>query len=259
MDADTLASGLAMCASLAGRTLSPEFVAGWCRDLEDLDDRLIVAALRKHRNDPDRSHFMPAPGDVRRIIANEMRQRYVRPHAVEAYAMCPADETQSAVMCREMLAALSIADQAGGRHGEYGHRKAFTEAYDRLLDVAARNQLIPEWTLSRGTDATTDRLAVRRAHDAGLIDADQAGRLDAMALLGQRRELVALDGGLAEVAMQAAGAGAVALLEADTDDLPDRPDKATVEARIAQVRALFEESGAGGGWSSSAESRRRFE
>ena len=96
----------------------------------------------------------------------------------EAWAMMPRDEDTSVVMTEEMAQALHIAQPLLDEGDQIAARRAFIEAYKRIVDAAKRAGMPPRWFPSLGHS--------KDGREAALIEAVRLGRMNsehAIALL----------------------------------------------------------------------------
>lgn len=97
-----------------------------------------------------------------------------RPTPDEAWAMCPQEEAETAVLTEEMAAALGVASQAGDR---VSARMAFLAAYRRMVQEARDEGRPVRWFPSLGTDPSGREPVLAEAIRLGRLSASHARAL----------------------------------------------------------------------------------
>lgn len=190
----------------------------WWAPLEPFPWSHVQRALQDH---VARCKFAPKPAD----ILERLETSDGRPSADEAWstALAARDEAATLVWTPETAEAWGIAAPVLAIGDEVGARRAFIDAYSRLV-MDARRALIPAaWTVSLGTDPRGRALALGRA-----VERRQLPRARAQALVPA---LEAPDHGMRAVAGLLAG-DVAALPEVDTSNA--RRFLAIVKDAIAQ-------------------------
>jgi hypothetical protein len=99
-----------------------------------------------------------------------------RPTEFEAWGMIPRDELETAVMTDEMSTAMQAAMPLMGTD-EYAARRAFTEAYNRLVSQARANRQPTRWFASLGHDPVQRERVITQAVEQGRLSQQQAIKL----------------------------------------------------------------------------------
>lgn len=138
----------------------------------------VAHALTAHVRDPKAGMFQPTPAH---LIAQIQVQagRDGRPSADEAWAVAlvSRDEAETVVWISEAAQAFGICRPVLQLGDEVGARRAFIEAYNRLVGEARSAGRAVEWSASLGWDATRRDVAITRARNAGLLSAPAAAAL----------------------------------------------------------------------------------
>lgn len=164
-----LLENIAATAELMGREISPAAAMMMAKDLEQYPADVVVMALANIRRD-DKARF--STGSI--IAQIEKLQSDGRPGADEAWAMIPMDEYTSAVMTQEMAEAMHIAQPLLDVGDKYGARRAFVEAYARIVEENKRNGIKPSWFPSLGQDKEGRETVLAEAVRLGRMSADHA-------------------------------------------------------------------------------------
>lgn len=143
---------LARTADLYGKTITPEKASIYWDAVKHRTIEDIKTAINRHIQDADRGRFFPLPADISHQLPSELNA-WLSPN--EAWAACPKDESDSAAMCGEMGAALSIAQDLINDGDMIAARMAFIEHYSRLVEEAKQAGAKPEWYPSYGYDKET--------------------------------------------------------------------------------------------------------
>lgn len=126
-------------------------------DLKDFSNDAIIDALKKCRLELGR---FPSVHD----IISRAQASDGRPGIEEAWAMCPKDESQSAYLNNEVMAAWSVADNIIQDTGDkIAARMAFKEVYEKTIRDNRSKGITPKWWLSSGYDKTGREIAIRDA------------------------------------------------------------------------------------------------
>lgn len=163
---------IAATAELMNHAISPAAAAMMAKDLSAYPQQVVFEALRAVRNSKSRFTQDAVIAEIERL------QPDGRPGPDEAWAMMPRDEDTSVVMTEEMAQALHIAQPLLDEGDQIAARKAFIEAYKRIVDTAKRAGMPPKWFPSLGHS--------KDGREAALIEAVRLGRMNsehAIALL----------------------------------------------------------------------------
>lgn len=160
-----LIEAIAVTAELCGRVFSPAAAVVFANDLAAYDERAVIAALSRCRK------------EVKGILTTQdviSRIDDTRPGPEEAYAMLPLDEQSAVVWSEEMQTAWGIALPLIREGDKYGARRAFTEAYARLVNKARSEGIPARWSLSPSTDRGSNQSALIAAVRANRIPLEYA-------------------------------------------------------------------------------------
>lgn len=139
---------------------------------------VVRSAIAAHCLDKDHGNFVPRPADIiRQIDLAQNNDR--RPGAEEAWAtaLLSQDEGATVVWTSETAAAFSICRPVLESSGAISARKAFIEAYERLVGEARRAGVKPSWSASLGWDKERQTPALQRAESAGLLPSTHVSAL----------------------------------------------------------------------------------
>lgn len=172
----------------------------------------VRAAFDAHVADPARGKFVPVPADVLHQIA-ERRADDGRLGPDEAWALAVRanDEDQTVVWTEEVSRAYGTALPILSSGDKVGARKAFLEAYERLVDAARAGRFAPAWSVSEGRDLELRQAAIAEGVAFGRLAAG-----DFPALPAPR--------------------GEVLLLGAQADAAGDTPNRATALQGLLALR-----------------------
>lgn len=119
-------------------------LALWKRAFAPYPDGVLLSAVDLHMR---RSKFAPQMAELLELCDRRHGGGWLS--SEEAWALVPRDESQSALITREIAEALATAKQSGDR---VAARMAFKEAYERLTEQARMEGRQPQFFLSAGTD-----------------------------------------------------------------------------------------------------------
>ncbi len=198
---------LAGVASDYDKRPSADATMRWWQVLSPYTLEAVRGALNAAQRMPAYSRSMPTPGQVVAIIEASNPRAHPAPDV--AYAMLPADETQTALWTDEMAAAWAVAVPVSGDRN--AHRMAFRSAYERLLTDAAANDRPAQWRVSPGFDADGRLTVVQRGLNQRILTYEQA-----LALLpfDDKARLIPLPGS----ELMAVGVRSAAMLEGPATD-----------------------------------------
>ncbi|AIY40142.1 hypothetical protein LT85_0984 [Collimonas arenae] len=123
----------------------------------------------------DEGTFEPKPAG----IVKRCKLLDGRPAAEEAWALSllSTDENETIVWTQEMAEAFAIARPVLDSSGAISARKAFIEAYQRLIDVARFQMRAPAWIVSEGHDKSRKVLALQAAERTSRLPASVVAAL----------------------------------------------------------------------------------
>lgn len=155
-----LIQAVAVTAELCGRTFSQPAAAVFVADLAAYAEADVIRALAKCRR------------EVRGVLTTQdvvSRIDDGRPGAEEAWAMIPADESQTVVWTSEMAEAYSVCCPLLTAGDKIAARMAFKEAYTRIVSRAKDEARRAEWQVSLGHDIEQRKRALNAAVESGLL------------------------------------------------------------------------------------------
>lgn len=152
------------------RTLTANTKALFFAALRKFSIEAVGAALTAHLLDPEKGEWPPMPANIVAQI-NAAAGRDGRPTADEGWAtsLRALDEHETVVWTSEMHQAFELARPVLERRDSIGARRAFIDAYNRLVDEARRTGTAPRWTVSPGRNAARRELVLQQAVEAGLL------------------------------------------------------------------------------------------
>lgn len=127
----------------------------------------LLLAINKHVQS---ARFAPAPNDIISLLESGNK----RLSADEAWAMMPADESETVVWTDEMAEAYNIAYDLLADGDKIGARMAFKAAYTRLCEQAELIGRPMRWNIAIGYDKTKIESVLAKAVSAGWITQQQA-------------------------------------------------------------------------------------
>lgn len=142
----------------------------WLEVLAPFDVRAIAASFAAYRDEV--SDFAPIPN----AIAMRCKKFDGRPTADEAWAIAltSRDEGETVVWTEEMAEAYALCRSIMLLRDEVGARRAFIDAYNRLVQVARMSNQPAKWVVSAGWDRVRRDRAIEKAAAAGLLAAPAA-------------------------------------------------------------------------------------
>jgi hypothetical protein len=156
-----LIKAVAATAELCGAKLSEAAADMLVQDLSAYPERAVMVALNRVRKSGKRFSLG--------LIIEEIDQNDGRPGADTAWAMLPRDESQTVVWTNEMQQAWGVASPLMDMGDKFGARRAFCEAYDRIVEQARENGVAPRWEASLGLDPHGRESALREAVRKGYL------------------------------------------------------------------------------------------
>lgn len=142
-------------------------LTAWWTNLEPFPLPAVAMALTTYRD--ENGEFAPVPAG----IAKRCKLLDGRPSADEAWAIAltSRDEADTVIWTEETAEAFGICSPVLSMGDEVGARRAFIEAYNRLVTAARANGKPAKWNVSMGWDATKREAALTKAQTAGLLPA----------------------------------------------------------------------------------------
>ena len=168
---------LADMAALYRQTVTEKQAAMYFNDCAEWPLEVVQAAWRNHRKNPDKGIFLPMPSDVAAFVQS-MQVADGRPGVEEAWAMAwsAMDERLTAVLTTEIIGAMAIAMPLM-RSDKVAGRKAFQEAYQRMV-TEARAQMRPvTWKVQLGDDREHRVAAISEGVRRGRLQHDDVAHL----------------------------------------------------------------------------------
>lgn len=154
------------------KPLPPKAKALFFKAFEQYPLEVVSQAMTAHLLDPERGQFQPAPADLMAQI-KKMAGADNWPGAEEAWAIAltSQDESATVIWTQEIAEAFGICRPVLDTSGAISARKAFIEAYERLVGMARINNIPAQWSASLGWDADKREEVLRKAAVTGLLPA----------------------------------------------------------------------------------------
>lgn len=168
---EKLLEHIAATAETMGQTISPTAAAMMVNDLSAYQTDDVLVALKIVRASASRFNLKAVIDALEKVCPDG------RPGADEAWAMILKDEYTSAVMTEEMAEAYGIAVPLLNDGDKYGARKAFIEAYQRIVEKNKMDGIAPKWFPSLGRDPEMRVTVLQEAVRIGRIGAEHAERI----------------------------------------------------------------------------------
>lgn len=152
--------------------LNPTGKALFFKAMEQYPFDQVSMALMAHMRDPKAGMFQPTPahliGHIQGRAGNDGR-----PTADEAWAIAltSIDEADTVVWTEEAASAFALCRSVLNMGDEVGARRAFIDAYNRMVTEARASGKPAKWSASMGWDATKREAALTKAQTAGLLAA----------------------------------------------------------------------------------------
>jgi hypothetical protein len=142
--------------------------------LQQYDMAVVRDALSRHLQDPLAGQYAPKPADVIRQI--QASQHDGRPEGDEAWSIAALafDERATAVLTDEIQAALCVAQPLLDLGDKVAARKAFLDAYARLVKAARADGKAAKWHVSLGHSVEGRTAAIEGAARLGRITQEAA-------------------------------------------------------------------------------------
>lgn len=163
--------------SAGEKSLSAAAKAMFFRAVAKYPMNVFRAALHAHLLSKE-GKFLPQPAHIIAQI-EAMVEQDGRPGAEEAWAIAltARDEESTVVWTQETAAAFVICRPVLDSSGAISARKAFLEAYTRLVNEARTAGTAPEWVASIGWDKSRQVAAIKGAVNMGRLPAPTAAAL----------------------------------------------------------------------------------
>ena len=160
-----LLENIVATAEIMGREISPASAVMMAKDLEQYPVDVTITALANLRRNA-RANF-----SIGAIIEQiEKLQPDGRPTPDEAWAMSPRSESESVVMTEEMAEAMRYAQPLLDCNDQVAARRAFLDAYSRIVEKNKLTGIPPKWFPSLGDD--------KNGRGAALAEAVRLGRIE---------------------------------------------------------------------------------
>ena len=161
-----LLENIVATAEIMGREISPASAMMMAKDLEQYPIDVMITALTHLRRDAKARFSIGA------IIEQiEKLNPDGRPTPDEAWAMIPRSESESVVMTEEMAEAMRYAQPLLDCNDQVAARRAFLDAYSRIVEKNKLTGIAPRWFPSLGDD--------KNGRGAALAEAVRLGRIEA--------------------------------------------------------------------------------
>lgn len=165
---------LATAMAVYGKTITTGMADLYFAALQQHDLAIVREAMNMHLQDPAAGQYQPKPADIIRNIQASSHDG--RPEGDEAWSMAvtASDESVTAVLTDEIQGALWVARPLLDMGDKVAARKAFLDAYERLVRVSRQQGKPAKWHVSLGQDPAGRAFAIENAVQLGRIGKDQA-------------------------------------------------------------------------------------
>ncbi|MGR9087308.1 MAG: hypothetical protein ACU841_09575 [Gammaproteobacteria bacterium] len=160
---------MAQCAAVYRQEVDVPLLEIFWQLLQTYPLSAVEQAFRHHMRI---SRFFPTPAE----LISGLDDNNARLSADEAWALMPADESETVVWTDEMAEAHAVAFDLLAEGDTIGARMAFRAAYERLCREAIRQNRPVCWFVSLGHDKRKVAQALDRAVELGRIGRDEANR-----------------------------------------------------------------------------------
>lgn len=142
--------------------------------LQQYDLQVVREGLTRHLQDALSGQYAPKPADIIRQIQASTHDG--RPEGDEAWSIATTaiDESATAVLTDEIQAALCVAMPLVGMGDRVAARKAFLDAYARLVKASREAGRAASWHVSLGYDVEGRSAAINSAARLGRISQEAA-------------------------------------------------------------------------------------
>ena len=169
-----LLENIVATAEIMGREISPASAVMMAKDLAQYPIDVTITALTNLRRDAKARFSLGA------IIEQiEKLNPDGRPTPDEAWAMMPRSESESVVMSEEMGEAMGYAQPLLDCRDQVGARRAFLDAYSRIVEKNKLAGIKPKWFPSLGDDPGGRMPAIAEAVRLGRISTQHGINLTA--------------------------------------------------------------------------------
>jgi hypothetical protein len=160
---------LATAVAVYGKTITTGMVDLYFAALQQHDLAVVRDGLSRHLQDPVAGQYMPKPADIIRQI--QASHHDGRPEGDEAWSMAAvaSDESVTTVLTDEIQGALWVAKPLIEMGDMIAARKAFLDAYARLVRVAREQGKQAKWHVSLGQSQQGRAVAIEDAVRLGRI------------------------------------------------------------------------------------------
>ena len=148
----------------------------WWKMLCAFDLTQIQAAFEQHLKGP-KGEFTPKPSNILQYL--DAMNPDGRPTPDEAWAMMPRSESESVIMSEEMGEAMGYAQPLLDCRDQVAARRAFIDAYSRIVEKNKLAGIKPKWFPSLGDDPGGRMPAIAEAVRLGRISTQHGINLTA--------------------------------------------------------------------------------
>ena len=156
--------------------LDREIISFWWKILEGFDFQDVRKSFDHHVKSKE-GKFMPTPSHILEYF--DALNPDGRPTPDEAWAMMPRSESESVVMSEEMAEADRYAQPLRDRNDQVAARRAFIDAYSRIVEKNKLAGIKPKWFPSLGDDPGGRMPAIAEAVRLGRISTQHGINLTA--------------------------------------------------------------------------------
>lgn len=168
---------MATAYSVYGKPITKPFADLFFAALKVHDLAVVREGLNRHLQDPEAGQYAPKPADIIRQI--QASQHDGRPEGDEAWSMASSasDERVTAVLTDEIQGALWVCRPLLDIGDKIAARKAFLDAYARLVRAAREHGKPAKWYVSLGQDSAGRAVAIENAVRLGRLPQAEAARM----------------------------------------------------------------------------------
>lgn len=168
---------MATAYSVYGKPITKPFADLFFAALKGHDLAVVREGLSRHLQDTTAGQYAPKPADIIRQI--QASQHDGRPEGDEAWSMASSasDERVTAVLTDEIQGALWVCRPLLDIGDKIAARKAFLDAYARLVRAAREHGKPAKWYVSLGQDSDGRAVAIENAVRLGRLPQAEAARM----------------------------------------------------------------------------------
>ncbi|MGL4317115.1 MAG: hypothetical protein ACRCTL_10965 [Pseudomonas sp.] len=168
---------MATAYSVYGKPITKPFADLFFAALKVHELAVVREGLNRHLQDPEAGQYAPKPADIIRQI--QVSQHDERPEGDEAWSIASSasDERVTAVLNDEIQGALWVCRPLIDIGDKIAARKAFLDAYARLVRAARESGKPAKWYVSLGHERAGRAVAIESAVRLGRLPQAEAARM----------------------------------------------------------------------------------